>query len=64
MSILQEYIKQVLIKESLAGAGKLKKYVRKRGEDAQYYAYMSNINKIGINPKFSYGNPIGIYSYI
>ena len=63
MSILQEYIKLVL-NESLAGAEKLKKYIRKRGEDAQYYAYMSDINKIGINPKFSYGNPIGIYSYI
>ena len=61
MKDLKNYIKQVLINESLAGVSKLKKYVK---EPPQYYVYMSSINKIGINPKFSYGNPIGIYSYI
>jgi hypothetical protein len=36
----------------------LKPYVNKG-----YYVHFSTINKVGINPKFFYGNPPGIYLY-
>lgn len=29
----------------------------------KFFVTMTAVNKIGINPKFSYGNPVGVYCY-
>ena len=53
--------------ESSWGAEDLKKYLSDTSQDAknfQQYAFtMTNINKVGVNPRSEYETPLGVYFY-
>lgn len=64
-------LKEILLREEAYAlpAGKdrkelvwyqIEKYVSSK---PKFFITMTAINKVGINPKFSYGNPVGIYCY-